>query len=168
MRRALLLTLLAGLILASPAAARTYRVDVPDTVRKQVREAKPKLTVPILLPSRMPSERRRLYGSGGGSGGSYTFALANVRNCGGANACSVATFSGERGGKATGRTRVTLADGVVGRFTPLQCGASCSPPSVEWSSGGTLYTIQADVGPERVERRRLIEMANSAIRNGPR
>jgi hypothetical protein len=168
MRRFLVLTLLAGLLLASPAAARTYRVDVPDAVRKQVREAKPDLTVPILLPSRMPSERRRLYGSGGGSGGSYAFGLANVPNCGGANACSVATFSGTRGGRATGRSRVALTGGLVGRFTPLQCGASCAPPSIEWVSSGVLYAIQADVGPERVEKRRLVRMADSAIRNGPR
>jgi hypothetical protein len=56
----------------------------------------------------------------------------------------------------------------VGRFTPLSCGASCSPPRIEWSERGATYGIQANVGTQRTERRILVRMANSAIRTGPR
>jgi hypothetical protein len=45
----------------------------------------------------------------------------------------------------------------------LTCGASCSPPSIEWRERGATFSIQA-----KVRGRRLVEMANSAIRNGAR
>lgn len=61
-----------------------------------------------------------------------------------------------------------LANQITGYFKPLSCGASCSPPSIEWLSEGILYEIQADAGSRRTEKRRLITLADSAIKNGPR
>jgi hypothetical protein len=63
-----------------------------------------------------------------------------------------------------GRTAVRLANGRRGRFTPLSCGASCSPPQIQWRERGATYAIQADVGTPRT----LVRMANEAIRSGPR
>jgi hypothetical protein len=169
MRRLMSLAALLLAVLAAPAwAARTYRIDVPRTLAGPLAEAKSQTDVPILLPSRYIAERRRLFGAGGGEPGAYGFSLAAVRRCGGANACTVASFTAERGGELTFTREVTLANGITGRFKGLTCGASCSSPLVEWLQDGVLYTIQADAGTRRTERRRLVALANSAIRNGPR
>jgi hypothetical protein len=48
----------------------------------------------------------------------------------------------------------------------LSCGASCSPPSIEWRERGATYRIQAKVLGS--ERRAPAKLANSAIRRGPR
>jgi hypothetical protein len=63
---------------------------------------------------------------------------------------------------------VKLRGGRTGYFKPLTCGASCSPPVIEWLEGDVLYWIQADAGNGRQEKRRLVRMANSALRHGPR
>jgi hypothetical protein len=59
------------------------------------------------------------------------------------------------------------ADRRVGRFQPLSCGGSCSPPSIESKEHEATYSIQAN-GNKDTERRVFKRMANSAIRNGPR
>ena len=173
MRRPLLLALalLLAAVAAVPAvAARTHRVDVPAALAPQVKAAKKRTTIPVLLPSRLIAEQRRLYGGGGRdtTETEYRLRLDAARGCGGANACSVAFFSAVRGGEATNPVEVALAEGITGRFRPLSCGASCSDPSMEWLQDGVLYEIQAMAGTRRTERRRLTDLANSAIRNGPR
>jgi len=65
-------------------------------------------------------------------------------------------------------TEIPLANGLTGHYKGLSCGASCAPPLIEWVQDGVLYTIQADAGTKRTERRRIVALANSAIRNGPR
>jgi len=50
----------------------------------------------------------------------------------------------------------------------LSCGASCSPPTIEWRERGATFSIQANVGTRKTQRRVFKRMANSAIRNGPR
>jgi hypothetical protein len=164
-----LLLVLALLVAAPPAAAaKHHRIDVPRTLAPQLAAARPDVGVPILLPSRYIAERKRLFGSGGATEGGYAFGLAFVDDCGGANACSTAVFSAERGGELSAPRHVTLTGGVEGRFRGLSCGASCSDPSIEWIQDGVLYVIQAAAGTRRTERRRMIDLANSAIRNGPR
>ena len=66
--------------------------------------------------------------------------------------------------KALDRVPVVLSDkGRKGRYIPLSCGASCSPPSVVWKERGVVYEISTDA-----TRAQLVRMANSAIRTGPR
>ena len=69
---------------------------------------------------------------------------------------------------AVGVLKATLIRGITGRYKPLSCGASCSPPSIAFKTGGVTYTFQATVGTQKTERARLIKMANDAIRKGPR
>ena len=169
MRRLALLTALLLAVLAAPAwAAKSHRVDVPRTLAKQIAAAKQQTDVPILLPSRLIAERKKLYGAGAGEAGGYGFSLAAIRRCGGANACTVAYFTAERGAEPSFTDSIALANGITGYFKGLTCGASCSPPLIEWVQDGVLYTIQADAGTRRAERRRIVALANSAIRNGPR
>lgn len=122
----------------------------------------------MLLPSRYLAERQRLYGFGSGDADGYGFSLATLKRCGGANACTVASFTAERGGEPTFTDEVPLPHGLTGHFKGLSCGASCSSQLIEWVQDGVLYTIQADAGTKRTERRRIVALANSAIRNGPR
>ena len=63
---------------------------------------------------------------------------------------------------------MTLIRGRKGRFQPLSCGGSCSPPSISWKERGVTYTIQAKVVGEQSDRQLLRKMANEAIRRGPR
>jgi hypothetical protein len=131
-------------------------------------QVKAKTALPILLPDALPGVSEKLFPSGSGARREYSFALAGAPDCGGATACFVAEFSARKGGRPFGRGRATLARGRDGRFQPLSCGASCSPPSISWRERGATYTIQARVGDKRTERRILVKMANEAIRHGPR
>ena len=171
MRRLVPAFLALGLLLAlvpTGAAAQTYSVDAPKALVRQIAKSKATSDVPVLLPSRVRADRKRLFGRGTSTSTGYALGLDLTRSCGGANACALAFFSAERGGQPFATRRVQLANGTTGYFKPLSCGASCSPPSIEWVLDGVLYEIQADVGGRKWERRRLVALADSAIKNGPR
>jgi hypothetical protein len=158
----MLAPLLAALALAGPSA------DLNTLFADTLPEVKAKTSIPILLPDSMPSDYDALYPSGFGSKREHSIGLGAVQDCGGATACFVADFSGRRGGKPFGRGKVTLTGGRHGRYQPLSCGASCSPPSISWKQGGATYSIQANVGTQKTSRRNLVKMANEAIKHGPR
>ena len=158
----MLAPLLAALALAGPPA------DLNALFAGTLPDVKAKTSIPILLPDKMPSDFDALYPSGFGSRREYSIGLGAVKDCGGATACFVADFSGRKGGKPFGRGKVTLTGGRHGRYQPLSCGASCSPPSISWKQGGATYSIQANVGTQKTSRRILVKMANEAIKHGPR
>lgn len=129
--------------------------------------------VPVLLPDDLPASVRedRLYVDGGPSGAGYDVTLALAPDCGGANACTVGSFSAERGGELVEELeRVELANGVRGSYKGLTCGASCSPAMIEWVSEGVLYTIQLklNAGGDAGDKREMIKLANASITAGPR
>jgi hypothetical protein len=169
MRRLMLALATLG-VLATPAvaAAPSQTVDVPSRLADQIATAKDRSRVPVRLPATMTVERGDLFPSGTARRNSWAMGLDAAADCGGANACFVAAFTGERGGTPFGQTRVRLRGGRRGFFTPLSCGGSCSPPQIQWKMGSTLYTIQARVGGVNTEKRLLIRMANSAIFHGRR
>jgi len=158
----MLVPLLAALALAGPSA------DLNTLFADTLPAVKAKTPIPILLPDAMPSDYDALYPSGFGSRREYSIGLGAVEDCGGATACFVADFSGRKGGRPFGRGKVTLRGGRHGRYQPLSCGASCSPPSISWKQGGVTYSIQANVGTQKTSRRILVKMANEAIKHGPR
>ena len=170
MRRLLLpLLLLCPLLAPAPAGAATsHAYDVPELVERGLKAVKGVSDIPVLLPSRLSSEFTRLYSVGRGRADSYEFELSPRRNCRGATACFLAGFYAIRGELPTATRKVRLEGSITGYFRPLRCGASCSPPSIEWTQDGVLYTVQAKLGNRRTERRILTRLANSAIRNGPR
>jgi hypothetical protein len=141
---------------------------LPGLLTPTVAEVKQQTPLPILLPDKFPSAFDELYPYGGGSEKEYAIGLSAAPDCGGANACFVASFVAEQGGRPFGPRKATLARGIHGRFKPLSCGGSCSPPSIAWKRRGVTYTIQANVGNKRTERKLLVRMANEAIRQGPR
>jgi hypothetical protein len=161
MRRPLLLALLALAVLAPAASART--IDVPQTFATQLTRAQAQTTLAILLPQEMRSDFRRFFAEGRATQGAWRFDLAAARGCNQATACFIAEFKAVRDGHPRGRRTIRLNRGRTGYYTPLSCGASCSPPSIQWRERHARYSIQAKVG-----KRELVRMANSAIRNGPR
>jgi hypothetical protein len=169
LRRILPAAVVAAVLLTAPAWAQdTVTVQIPTTFASKVDRINARAKGPVLLPTRMTADAARVYSSGGSSARGWDLELAAAPDCGGANACFVASFVGERGGTPSGRRRVALSNGRTGWFTPTGCGASCAPPQIQWSERGMRFTIQARVGTQTTERRELVRLANSAIINGPR
>src|SRR3954447_9577929 len=150
------------------AAALTAVALLPGLLTSTVDTVKPQTPLPILLPDNFYSDFDALYPSGTGARRSYSIGLAAAPDCGGANACFAADFSARKGGNPFGRGKATLAKGRRGRYQPLSCGASCSPPSISWKERGVTYSIQANVAGKPSDRQLLVKMANEAIRRGPR
>jgi hypothetical protein len=170
-RLALLLAAACTLVALVPAAApgaRLRNVDVPRLFARDLAQIKAASAVPVLLPQKLPSRASRHVPSADAEAGSYTLSLGAVRNCGGATACFIASFEARRGASPDFRRTVSLTGRRTGYFKPLSCGASCSPPVVQFVEGGVLYTIAANVGTKDTERKLLVRMANSAIKRGPR
>ena len=172
-RRAVLppAVLLAAVLVAgagSASAAPERAVDLPRLFAAELVEVRARSEVPVLLPQRMRSRFDRHVPGARSSRRAWALEIGAVRGCGGATACFIAEFTGRSGGRPQGRRTVKLFGGRTGYYRPLSCGASCSPPSVQWREAGAVYSIQANLGTRRTERRRLVRLANSAIRSGPR
>jgi hypothetical protein len=155
--------------LAGPAvAAAPTTLDLPKFFGKQIAQIKAKSSVPILLPTKLTfaSRESKLYATGSGTKSGWDLELTLAANCGGANACFLSSFQGERGGKLPGKANVKLAGGDPALFKGLSCGASCSPDSFWFVHGGVLYSYQSkDLhNPKAV----LTAAANAAIAAGPR
>jgi hypothetical protein len=163
------LTVLVVLAAAPAAPARTY--DVPGSLGAQLSRVAARTPVPVRIPARLGLDfDGRVFASGTGSRRSWTLGLDGAADCGNATACFLAQMSGERGGTPAFRRRVRLARGITGRYKPLTCGASCSPPMIQWVQGGVLFSIQAkvDTAGAGAQRAALVRAANSAIRGRPR
>jgi hypothetical protein len=150
------------------AAAFATLTLLPGLLSMPVQDLKSETSLPILVPDKMVTEADELYPSIDGNSRRYTISIGAAPDCGGATACFVADFSATKGGRPFGERKVKLTKGRTGRFQPLSCGASCSPPSIEWRERGVVYRLQANVGAQSMERKRLVRMANEAIRRGPR
>ena len=150
------------------AAAFTSIALLPGLLTGTVDTVKTQTPLPVLVPNNFYSDFDQLYPYGGGEKKRYDLGVAAAPDCNGANACFAATFTGEKGGSPYGRGKVTLTKGRHGRYQPLGCGASCSPPSISWRERGVTYTIQAKVVGKPSDRALLVKMANEAIRQGPR
>jgi hypothetical protein len=135
---------------------------LPGLLTGPVADVKQDTKLPILLPSTFDNRGETLYGSGQGSARRYEFFLSTERDCQ-ANFCSAAWFWASKGGKPYGARSVSLARGRKGKFSPMSCGASCSPASIVWKERGVLYEIQTGKS-----KKVLVRLANSAIRKGPR
>jgi len=170
MRRTITISLAAvlGAAAFAPAAgAYATRVNVPGLFAKQVDAASAR-GVPVRLPSTLVLDVPRAFRQGGVVPRGYAFSIAGMRNCGSANACTVARLSAERGGPMFGTQRVRLRNGIVGRYQPLSCGASCADPTIMWRQDGYTYAISATLGRTKYHRYRLMVAANQAIVAGPR
>ena len=150
------------------ASALTTIVLLPGVLTGTVNEVKEQTPLPILISDNFYSDFDELFPFGAGDRRSYTIRADAGPDCNGANVCFAAEFRAEKGGTPFGRGKVTLTKGRKGRYQPLSCGGSCSPPSISWKERGVTYTIQAKVVGSKTDRQLLVKMANEAIRRGPR
>lgn len=157
------------MLAALAVIASLHAIDVPATFGDKVDTAAAKSGLPVLLPQTIKSEFKTLYPDIQASAGSYEMDLGAVKDCRGATACGAAYFGALEGSaKPHGKVKVALAHGITGKFTPLQCGGSCSPPQVQWRQHGALYFVQIKGFSEKREKRANVRAANSAIRHGAR
>jgi hypothetical protein len=173
LRTALRIGALAALVSALTApAAIGAPVDVPGSLRPAlIARVDASTPLAILLPDSLDLDfAGTVHASGSGGRRAWSFALAGAPNCGGATACFLASFTAQRGGTPAFRTRVRLRGGIPGWFKPLTCGASCSPPVLQYRRRGVLYEIAAKVpdATAAAQRARLVAAANAALRAGPR
>ena len=160
--------LLGAAVLALPAASAATRPTLPSLFARQIAAIdRAPHAIPVLLPRSMPLDATRMFASGGKQRSGYDLEIGAVRQCGGANACFVADFTAAKGGKVFGK-RVTVRGATRAGFLPLSCGASCSPPQIDFLWHGALYTIQANLKTKQTDRAALIAAAQSAISAGPR
>jgi hypothetical protein len=162
------MAVVAGPAVAGAAhAARTQRT-LTSLLAKQIRSVNHAAHAPaVLLPSFMPLDAKHLWPSGGAAGSAYALSIGAVRHCDGANACFVAEFTATKARSVFGK-RVRVRGASKAGFTPLSCGASCSPPQIDFLVSGVRYTIQANLKSRHGDRAALIEAAQSAISAGPR
>jgi hypothetical protein len=167
MRRGLLAVVILALVAAASAVASPK--PLPALFAKQVRAIDAAATAPaVLLPRSLPLDATHLYPSGGPAGRHYDLEIGALKSCHGADACFVAAFSATPGRSVFGR-RVTVSGATRAGFTPLSCGASCSPPQIVFIVRGIRYTIQANLKKTaKGDRSTLISAAESAISAGPR
>ncbi|WP_159783337.1 hypothetical protein [Sodalinema gerasimenkoae] len=135
--------------------------------------------IPVRLPSYVPiheDDRTALYVEAEATEDSYQIYLSLAPDCRGATACSYGFFAARRttdedyyGVGEEFEETVPLAEGMTGDFNPMMCGASCSPPVIEWSQEGVRYRIALKgVGPEDENALESLQaLANSAIANDP-
>ena len=91
--------------------------------------------VPVLLPTTMPLGSPD-YTASSASRGSYRLEIDGAEPCNGANVCLYALFTGVRGRRRYG-SAVELARGIHGSLARIQCGAACSPASIDWIERGS-------------------------------
>lgn len=171
MRRRLIvsaISLLAAAAVTLPVAAAATQPSLPSLFAHQIAAIKRAAHAPpVLLPRSMPLDAKRMFASGGAQHSGYDLEIGAVKQCGGADACFVAGFEATTGGKVFGQ-RVTVKGASRAGFLPLSCGASCSPPQIDFVWHGVLYTIQANLKTKQTDRAALIAAAQSAISAGPR
>jgi hypothetical protein len=156
---------------APPAAAVGAPVDIAAALGPTLERVDARTPLAVLLPDALDLDfDGPVYASGSGGRRAWSFALAGSPQCGGATACFLASLRARRGERPAFRRKVRLRGGIPGWFKPLSCGASCSPPVLQFRRRGVLYEIAAKVPDATVAAQRagLVRAANEALRRGPR
>jgi hypothetical protein len=141
-RGAIFLFALAAVVAAPALAATAGSVDVLHAFKTQIPFVKKHTTVPVLLPATLPFGGKvpKVYATGFAGKSHWGLELAGAPNCGGADACFLASFDGKRGGRLPGKSNLKLAGGQPAFYKGITCGASCSPVTLWFLYRGVLYT----------------------------
>lgn len=168
---ALALGAAAALSFPATAQAGVRTVEPARAFAKQVAGIRRHTRIAVLLPDRARVEVPGGHGieaKWASNRTSWSLALGIGPRCGGANACFVGEFSAQRGARPAFRRRVRLHGGVTGYFKPVTCGASCSPPQLQWIRAGVLYDLQFRAAGRGSDLAKLTALADSALAAGPR
>lgn len=176
MRRTSLVVTVVTLLLvpfafAATAAAAVRVVEPARAFRRQIRAVKRHTGIGVLLPDRVAIDVPDGHGievKWSSNRRTWTIALGIGPRCGGANACFVGEFNATRGAQPAFTRRVRLHGGVTGFYKPSTCGASCSPPQLQWRVGNVLYDVQFRAAGRASDRAKLVAIADSALAAGPR
>lgn len=176
---------------ANPIATMQLAQAINKTQPHQIfRPALPQLQaktrVPLQLPAYVPQEDYPLYVTvNTAQPEQYELTIGATEDCSGGNYCRYGTVSGQRITSSTPSVeeeyaflndpqyqpterspekmgRVTLANGIKGYFIPYVCGANCDDSKVIWEQNDYRYLV----GLKRGDKKTVVEMANSAIKNG--
>jgi hypothetical protein len=166
----LLVAVLAVAAVAVPAfAASEGNVNVPAKFKSLIPKVKAKSGLAVRLPDSIHVfvSPKKTFAERSATKNSYFLDLAAAKPCHGANACFLASFSGQRGGKPQFKKTVSLVHGITGYFRGISCGASCAPAFIQWKEGNVLYEIE-NKGVGKHEKASMVKLANSAIKGGDR
>ena len=155
---------------AVPAIAASHgSVNVLRAFSKQLPVVRKNTSVPVLLPASLPFAHKlpKLYLTGYASRNDWGLVITGAPNCGGADACFLASFEGKRGGKLPRKPNLRLAGGQPAVYKGVTCGGSCSPATLWFTNRGVLYTWQHSDPPAN-GRTVLARLAARAIAAGPR
>jgi hypothetical protein len=130
--------------------------------------------IAVLLPTTLRLENPRKSSSAVMRNG-YRLELDYSEPCDGANVCTAAEFTAQRGSLRPYGKAVALTGGFSGAYSGIQCGASCSPAAIQWREHDVLYSISATLGVESQQhasavavRQAFVAAADQAITAGPR
>ena len=139
-------------------------------------EVKAKTTVPVLLPTELPSPfsdaKHAIVDKA--TADEYEVGLYYELDLG--DAGFAASFNATKNPRYSPRElrnvhEVKLARGGNGHFMPVSCGGSCAPANLWWEQGAVLYQIQLKLPSSLHEKKQqgtITAVANSAILAGPR
>jgi hypothetical protein len=148
--------------------------SVAGVFRSVLPKVKSETNIPVLLPSKLPStvkEQEIKVVDGQGTEHGYEVSLYYEEGCG--NACFAGFFSAKRGEKPEPEFSdkvLRLSNGIMGYYTGISCGVSCTPPQIEWLYEGALYTVQFRINGrnKKQDEAEIVALANSAIQGGAR
>lgn len=171
------------LLLSSASLAETLPIPhppkkarLPKIFEKPVRELKSSIRFPILLPDALPNSTNFPLVAFVGHGSAYEYGIG-VHYVDGSGSLGDINMCGTFSGKSNSRLpevpgeEVQLTANTIAKFRAVSCGGSCAPANLWWVQNGVLYTISLKLRSdldESEQKRRILEMANSAIAAGPR
>ncbi|MCW3014487.1 MAG: hypothetical protein JWO02_1579 [Solirubrobacterales bacterium] len=176
MRRSAVLLSLTAVLVGSTTAVHAAPAPVAKALQPTLTQLKAKTTLPILLPSVFPVtplKGKPLYSVVSAKAKRWDVVLGYVPACNGANVCAAGNLSVEKTARkltSADGSKVKLRDGVVGRYQPLSCGASCSAPSIAFRAHGVIvtYQLKLDLKKGETDRGGFVKVANSALAGGLR
>jgi hypothetical protein len=157
------------------AARGSLGKSIPEVFVSVLAEIKAKASVPVLLPTKLPSPfGNAKHATEKATPDMYAVSLWYELDTG--DAGFAAFFAGQDHStysprELTNVDKVKLTHGIIGFFRPVSCGGSCAPANIWWERAGTLYQIQLRLSSavdEKKQQRIITEVANSAIAAGPR
>lgn len=149
---------------------------VPEVFLSALAEAKAKTSLPVLLPTELPSLFSDAKHAVTEKLAADEYAISLYYELDVGDAGFAASFAGDSKGRYSPQEipnvrAVKLAHGLVGFFRPVSCGGSCAPANLWWKQAAVLYQIQLRLPSqlrEKKQQRIITEVANSAILAGPR
>ncbi len=149
---------------------------LPDVFVSILAEVKAKVSIPVLLPTKLPRPFDDAKHATVEKVAPDEYAVVLWYELDVGNSGYAASFSGKVNPpyslRELGNTRqVQLTRGIIGFFRPVSCGGSCAPANLWWEQGSSLYTIQLELNStlrEKQQQQIITAVANSAIEAGPR